>query len=159
MSHRSVVAVEREDGRYDLSEVRGAILAHEHSAAFERAVAGDCPPIDRHTLATGVRVDRLTEYVDPGRHEALSVVSRDGTADSSLVLWFGAALGTGADDAALVSHDPTDRSDEAYLRGWWHGLTDGVGALADETIDEREALACLYERVDALRDGREVRFL
>ncbi|WP_331236213.1 DUF6735 family protein [Natronorarus salvus] len=156
MSHRTVVAVERADGRYDVSEVPGTVLAHEHVETFRRAVVGDCPPVERRALAEAVSDAALTDHVDPGRHEALSVVARDGAVGSYLVLWFGAALGTGTDDGALVSYDPGERADEAYLRGWWHGLTDGVGALVDESIDEREAMACLRERVDALCDTREV---
>ena len=156
MSHRTVVAVERPDGHYDVSEVRGTVLAHEHAEPFRRVVAGDCPPIERRPLAEAVSDAALADHVDPGRHERLSVVARDGHVGSYLVLWFGAALGTGTDDGALVSYDHEDRADEAYLRGWWHGLTDGVGALVDESIAEREAMACLRERVDAIGDTREV---
>jgi hypothetical protein len=159
VSHRALVAVEREGGHYDLIEIRGAVLAHEHVDRFRRTATDDLPPIDRTELATDVPADALAGYVDPVRHETLTVVGREGEPSAYLVLWYDAAIGSDGERGALVTYDPGDRTDEAYLRGWWHGLTDGVGSLVDESIDEREAFACLRDRVEALREGREVRLL
>jgi hypothetical protein len=143
VSDGSLLAVERDPGRYDLYGGR---------ECEERLLAAD-----------GTLEDLLAEHVDFLRHETLRRRDRGGTG-TYRVLRFSLPTGRGVvggeewvGRGVLVSvRYDLDPEDDGYLRGWFEGVRETLGDLIDRgaiTIGEAfDHLESAVRRFGADRD-------
>lgn len=162
MSHRALVAAEREDGGYDVSlAVDGAAdwLVEPLLCPGARLPPGfvDGTPRGRAPSLEAV----AAAHLDPLTDEALVVVHPDGSVSPYAVLPIVLATADGlveGDPAgaavALVGRDGSVLR-PAYLRGWLHGATEALGDAVDAgcTAPE-EALRRLADAVRRLAGDR-----
>lgn len=173
MSHRSLVAFHRRDGRYDCYDLpdgwgaAGEGRPSTGDGAGEVAGSGwfggssaggpDVAPTARGVSFRSV-LDRL---LDPLLHESLVVVGQDGQVCSYLVLPYLIAtaegLHTDAPAGAAVSLVGTDGASISpdYVRGWHHGVTETLGEAIDRSLlSTAEAIEWLEDAVRRLAGGR-----
>jgi len=143
---RSLLAVERDPGRYDLYGGR---------ACEERLLAADRP-----------MAELLADHVDFLAHETLRRRDRDGT-ETFRVLRFSLPTGRGIAGGAewvgrgvLVSiRYRLDPEDDGYVRGWFEGVRETLGELFDAgALTLREAFDRLSEAVRRFGADRELLF-
>ena len=141
MSHRALVAVVREDGRYDVH------YSHDGGAddRLERLRSpGAEPPPDLRTrppLARGLTFEGLlADHLDPIEHEALLVVESDGSVDPFVVLPYVLATSEGLIEweprgvaLALAGRDGSTLH-PAFVRGWFQGTAGVLGEAVDSGL-------------------------
>lgn len=162
MSHRALVAVRRDDGRYDLR------YAHDGGADDRldrlRTRGLDPPPDLREgpELARGLDVrELLADHLDPIEHEALVVVERDGEVVPMVVLPYVLATADGLVEwapqgaaVALVARDGSSRH-PAFVRGWFQGTAEVLGEAVDlGLLSTAEAFEWLEDAVHRFAGDR-----
>jgi hypothetical protein len=146
MAERSLLAVERNAGRYDLYGGYGP---------------------DKRLLATDRTMEELlAEHVDFLAHERVRVCGREGTRTYRV---FGFSLPTSrgmiegdgqVGRGALVSVSyRLDPEDDGYVRGWFAGLRETLGESVDRgTLTSRDAFDRLEGALRRFGADREVLF-
>ncbi|MFB6296843.1 MAG: DUF6735 family protein [Halobacteriales archaeon] len=146
MVERSLLAVERDAGRYDLY--------------------GGCGSDQRLLAADRTMAELLAEHVDFLAHERLRVCGR-GDTRTYRVLRFALPTGRGVIEGdgqvgrgALVSVSyRLDPEDDGYVRGWFAGLRETLGESVDRgTLTSRDAFDRLEESLRRFGADREVLF-
>lgn len=162
MSHRALVAVARDGGRYDVH------YSHDGGAddRLERLrPPGVAPPpdlVEGSPLARGVSFDDLlAERLDPIEHEALLVVETDGEVVPFVVLPYVLATSAGLIDwepsGVAVSIAGCDGSPlrPAFVRGWFQGTSEVLGEAVDAgLLSPAEAFGWLDDAVRRLAGDR-----
>lgn len=138
MSHRALVAVAREDGRYEVH------YSHDGGAddrlARLRHPGVDPPPdlVGDAPRSTGLTFEALmADHLDPIEHEALVVVDRDGEVAPFVVLPYALATADGLAEweprgvaVALAARDGSSLH-PAFVRGWHQGTAGVLGEAVD----------------------------
>lgn len=160
MGRRSLLARERDDGRYDLWYVHRSgrdadRLANELGIRRRSgALVGDGSIAERVSAAVTLP-SALRSHLAPLEHDAFVVRPRCGDRRTYLVvpLWIPGTDPPDPPRCSLVEVSPADRE---RVDGWRRGFREALAALAErESISEEEAVPVL---VDALRsrDERDV---
>ncbi|MFB6229021.1 MAG: DUF6735 family protein [Halobacteriales archaeon] len=146
MTDRSLLAVERDPGRYDLyggRQCEARLLAADHSM---------------ETL--------LADHVDFLAHETLRRCDRDGT-ETYRVLRFSLPTGRGVVGGSewigrgvlLSVRYRLDPEDDGYVRGWFEGVRETLGELLDAgAITLREAFDLLENAIRRFGVDRDLLF-
>ena len=140
MSHRALVAVAGDDGRYD--------VYYSHDGGSDDRLAwflardrpppdtGDGPPIARRRTLEEVAAD----HIDPVEHEALLVVDREGEVVPFVVLPFVLATSAGLHEweqggvaLSLVGRDG-ETLHPSFVRGWFQGAAEVLGEAIDAAV-------------------------
>lgn len=172
MSHRTFVAVHRRDDRYDCYELPDRWPASRRAAPDRARGAGSAvdddgptprplePDVEPTTLDVPLRT-ALARFVDPVVHEALVVVGPERSAREYAIVPYLLATAEGlyADEpaGAAVALDGVGGSwlSTAYLRGWYHGVTETLGEAVDRgQITPAEAIGWLEDAVHRLAGDR-----
>lgn len=162
MSHRALVAVARDGGRYDVH------YSHDGGGddRLERLRSpGVAPPsdlVEGSPLARRVSFDDLlADHLDPIEHEALLVVESDGEVVPFVVLPYVLATSEGLVEweprGVVVSIAGTDGSSlrPAFLRGWFQGTAEVLGEAVDAgLLSPAEAFDWLDRAVGRLAGDR-----
>lgn len=153
MAHPALLAIPRQDGRFDWYEWPDGGYAVGPDRPRPEPASGD---LDR--ITTGLSMDDAIESVlDVGRHEALLVDGSDPRAFR--VLRFAVPTSAGVldtpsrgDTGALVAvDDVADPEPDGYVRGWYEATRACVGEAIDRGVLDPVLLS------DELRD-RVARF-
>jgi hypothetical protein len=146
VTERSLLAVERDPGRYDL---------YGGAACEERLLTAD------RTMEA-----LLSDHVDFLVHETLRRRDRGGT-ETYRILRFAIPTSRGVVDGgewvgrgALVAvRYRLDPEDDGYVRGWFEGVRETLGDLIDRgSLTVREAFDHLDDAVRRFGSDREVLF-
>jgi hypothetical protein len=146
VTERTLLAVERDPGQYDLYGGRG----------FEERLLAANRPIE--TL--------LADHVDFLAHETLRRCGRDGT-ETYRILRFslptargivGGEAWVGRGVLLSVRYD-LDPEDDGYLRGWFEGVRETIGELLDAgAITLEEGFGLLVDAVRRFGVDRDILF-
>jgi hypothetical protein len=149
---RTLVAVERRDGRYDLHHSQ---WGGEHLDRLSTMESGDAPPelVDPEPIDTAVPVRRLLSVLDPRAHEAVVVVGE--TTESYLVCWLG--IETSRESGSAPAADAREEGSSAFTGDATAAVsrTDDVTALVPWTDEAATARLRRFLRItkDTLGDA------
>lgn len=162
MSHRALVAVTREDGRYDVH--------YSHDGGADDRLKRLLPPgvdppsalVDGAPIARGADFEGLlADHLDPIEHEALLVVGSDGEVVPFVVLPYLLATADGLIEwdvrgvALALSGRDGSSLDPAFVRGWFQGVAGVLGEVIDAgLLSPDEAFGWLDESVRRLAGDR-----
>lgn len=146
MTERSLLAVERDPGQYDLY---GGRESESRLLAADRTIE-----------------QLLADHVDFLAHETLRRCNREGT-ETYRVLRFSLPTGRGVvggeewigRGALLAIRYDLDPEDDGYVRGWYEGIRETLGESLDVgVVTIREAFDCLERAVRRFGADRDLLF-
>lgn len=139
MAHRTLLARQRENGAYTLSERRGP--------------AGR----DTRPIASALSRAAVFEFVGFGTHETVIVYENHETTYFPVPFSIPTADSLQSVGGACIALRPEAGVSEDYLRGWTHAMKGVLGDAIDAgLLDERAATVYFERRIRGFSDVTEV---